>query len=88
MSGNGLYDDERMLQLLADRATQGLERAEAVALDAWLARAPDFVADAFERAAAVVSLTSTSVYEEVLPMSLLGRLLADAEAFFASSDRV
>ena len=87
MSRSGPHKDDRMLQLLADRATEGVERADAAALNEWLAINPGVDADAFERAAAVVALTSTSVDEEALPTSLRGKLFANAETFFAGSDR-
>ena|GEM_PF-3294541 len=85
MSGIGPHNDDRMLQLLADRATEGVEGADAAALDEWLAMNPDIDGDAFERAAAVVVLTGTSVGKEALPTSLRGRLFAEAEVFFAWS---
>ena len=61
---------------------------QAAALDAWLAINPGVDADAFDRAAAVVALTRMSLSDEALPSSLRGKLFADAEAFFASIDRV
>ena len=86
MSGSGPHNDDRMLQLLADRATEGVDRTDAAALDEWLAMNPGVDADAFERAAAVVALTRISVGGEAFPSSLRGKLFADAEAFFAWSD--
>lgn len=86
MSGSGLHNEDRMLQLLADRATEGLEGADAAELDEWLATNPGVDAEAFERTAAVVTLTRTSVYEGPLPMSLRGTLLGDAAGFFGRSD--
>ena len=83
MRANGQHEDDRMLQLLADRATKGLDRAEAAALDAWLAMNPGVDADAFDRTAAVVALTRMSLSDEALPPSLRGKLFADAAAFFA-----
>ena len=86
MSGSGPHNDERMLQLLADRATEGVRGTDAAALDDWLAMNPAVDADAFERAAAVVALARTSADEGALPTSLRDKLFADAEAFFARSD--
>lgn len=85
MSLNGPYSGDRMMQLLADRATEGLEPADAAALDEWLATNPGLDADAFERAAAVIALTGTSLYERPLPTRLRDTLLADAAAFFGWS---
>lgn len=87
MNGSGPHNDDRMLQLLADRATEGVEGTDAAALDEWLAMNPGVDADAFERAAAVVALTRTSADKEALPMWLRGKLFADAEAFSAWRDR-
>ena len=86
MNGHTPHDYDRMLQLLADRATEGLQGADAAVLDEWLAMDPGVDADAFERAAAAVALTRTSVGEEALPASLRGKLFADAAAFFAWSN--
>jgi hypothetical protein len=80
---NGQHEDERMLQLLADRATEGLDRAEAAALEARLVMNPGVDADALDRTAAAILLTDVSLREGGLPPSLRGRLLADAKSFFA-----
>jgi len=82
VSGTDSYNDDRMLQLLADRATEGLEWTETAALDEWLAMNPDIDGDAFDRAAAAVALTRAPVGDEVLPPSLRDKLLADAQSFF------
>ena len=82
MSADDQHADERMLQLLTDRATEGLDRAEAAALDAWLAMNPGVDADVFDRTAAEVALTDGSLRQRDVPPSLRGRLLADAKAFF------
>ena len=86
MSVGGPHNDDRMLQLLADRATEGVARADAAARDKWLAMNPGVDADAFEMAASVVELTGAPVTEEALPTSLRGKLFADAAAFFAWID--
>lgn len=83
MIGSEPQKDGWILQLLADRATEGLDRAEAAALDAWLVMNPGVDADAFDRTAAVIALSDVSLSEEDLSPSLRGRLLADAKAFFA-----
>lgn len=86
MSKCDSHDDNRMLQLLADRATEGLGEMDAAALGEWLAMNPDIDPDAFERAAAVVALIGTSQREESLPSSLRGKLLFDAGVTFGWSN--
>ena len=88
MSGSSPYYDDRMMQLLAERATEGVMGKEAAELEEWLAIYLGVDADVFERAAVVVALARASADEEALPPSLRDKLFADAEAFFASSDRV
>ena len=83
MIESGPHKDDWILQLLAERATEGLGGAEAAALDAWLAMNPGVDADAFDRTAAVVALTRMSLSDEALPPSLRGKLFADAAAFLA-----
>ena len=83
MNGSSPHPDERMLQLLADRATEGLGRLDSSTLDDWLATHPNVDASAFERVAAMIALTTTPTATGALPISLKGRILADARAFFA-----
>ena len=83
MSKTGPHHDDRVLQLLADRATEGISRSDAAVLDNWLATEQEIAGDAFDRAAAVVELTQESNRNEVLPTALRRKLYADAEAFFA-----
>jgi hypothetical protein len=76
-----------MLQLLADRATEGLEREDALLLKNSLATNAEIDNAGFEKAAAVVALTQASSDEEALPTSLRTRLLAAAAEFLSSGDQ-
>ena len=58
MSVSVPHHNERMVQLLADRATEGVEPTDVADLEAWLAMNPEVDPDAFDRAAAVVALGS------------------------------
>ena len=86
MSGSGSNEDDGMRQLLADRATEGIGRTDAAALDEWLALNPSVDPEAFERPAAMVALTRASVDQRALPASLRGKLFADAAAFFTEGN--
>jgi hypothetical protein len=71
-----------MVQLLADRATEGIGATDSSALHEWLAMNPGVDADAFERAAAVLALVCEAPRVEAFPAWLRMRVLADAETFF------
>ena len=58
MSKERPHDSDRMLQLLADRATVGVEAMDAAELDEWLATDPGVDADSLELAAAAIASTS------------------------------
>jgi hypothetical protein len=78
-----LPNDERLLDLLAARASEGLSPAEQSELDALLRQHPDVDADAFETTAAAIDLAfarAESTETEGLPDDLRARLLADATA--------
>jgi hypothetical protein len=75
--------DDRLLGLLADRATEGLDDAQTAALQALLAAHAEMDAAAFERAAAQVAWATMQEHEEPLPTSLRERLLSDARAYFS-----
>ncbi len=75
-------DNERLLQLLADRATTGLGPGEAEELAGLLARSPETEADAIDVAAAAVDLAA-GIGTEPLPARLRARVLEDARSFAA-----
>lgn len=72
-------DDERCVDLLVQKATTGLDEAEAAELDGLLVRYPDARRGAFEPAAAAVAL-AVRLPVEPLPATLRARLLAQGEA--------
>lgn len=73
---------DRLWELLADRATQGLSQAEARELDALLAQHPDVDPDSMDLAAAAVDL-AIAESADAMPASLKSRIastLDDAPA--------
>lgn len=66
---------DRLWELLADRATQGLAEHESRELDALLRQYPDVDADAMDRAAAAVDLAFASD-DGPMPVSLRDRIAA------------
>jgi len=77
--------DARALELLADRAVQGLEAAERRQLDAVLAARPELDDDSFDLAAAAVDLAYTDAAEPLPPM-LRARVLATWPGSVGGSD--
>jgi len=73
--------NERLHDLLADRALVGLEPEEAFELEGLLRDHPDADVASFERAAAAVALATVVV--EPLPSHLFARIEADAVALLA-----
>ena len=84
MSGLDPHPDDRLLQLLADRATEGVDKKEAVAMDELLSADPTMDAEALDRVAAKIAIAMIPEGKESLPSALRIRLLTDAEAFFSS----
>lgn len=72
-------NDERLHDLLATRAVEGLDAEEQRELAEFETRYPGLDAEALDRAAAAVALAGLRV--EPLPASLRGRLEADAETW-------
>jgi hypothetical protein len=82
MNGYTTGLEERLQQLLADRATEGLDAAEASELDLCLASHPNQDEEDFERAAAAISLATLPVVSDSLPSALRDRILFEAGRFF------
>ncbi len=68
-----LPDDDRILQLLADEATEGLAPADQAELDDYQRRQPDLDRDALQRAAAAATLAFSRM-RSPLPPTLERRL--------------
>lgn len=77
--------NDRLLELLADRATQGLSASEQRELEALLAQNPGADEDALDLAAAAADLAMTTVMPAV-PASLRAKLRSDAERWIGRAD--
>jgi hypothetical protein len=76
-----LPEDDRLCDLLATRAIEGLSPAEQDELNDLTANHPDLDADEFDRVAASLAVSGLRI--EPMPAALRARIEADAEAFFA-----
>ncbi len=74
-------EDDRLSDLLATRAIEGLDDAEQTELNQLAANRHDFDPDDFDRVAASLALSGLRV--EPMPASLRARIEADAEAWLA-----
>jgi hypothetical protein len=77
----------RIFDLLADRATEGLDEVQAVVLEHWLSLRPAVDAGDFDRTAAQIALTVVARCREPLPDSLRERIQTDARFFFTHRAR-
>ncbi len=73
---------ERLLDLLADRATEGLDQPEASELGALLLDHPHIDQDELDWVAATLDVALTSQHVEPLPERFRDRVLLGADAFF------
>jgi len=73
-----LPPDERILQLMADRATEGLSHSDALELDRYLEQSPGVDRDALEYAAAAVCLSFNAGRGEALPSGVREKILSQA----------
>ena len=78
MSGPWQSAEKRLLELLADRATFGLEPEEQCELDELRRAMPDFETDSVELAAATVQLARLPSALEPLPSALEAKVRAQA----------
>ena len=85
MSNQAPQSEERLLQLLADHATEGLDAQSAGELNDLLANNPEYDASYLEPVAAALDLAMSARLTEPLPDSLHQRIVADAERFFADT---
>ena len=86
MSREAEKEKERLLDLLADRAMQGLGAEENSELNELLKKYPDYNEMYFEIASAAVDLANLEI-DEPLPSALRAKVLSDAYRFVDSSQR-
>jgi hypothetical protein len=78
--------EERMLQLLADHATEGLDSNSAAELGGLLSLHPEYDESCFEPSVAAIDLAMTPPSSEPLPKRLRGRILMDARRFLETEE--
>lgn len=78
---------ERLLDLLADQALEGLSDADARELETLLRRHPDVGAESFDEAAAALDLALQTAPLEPMPAELAARLSARADEWIATEAR-
>lgn len=81
------HHELKLMQLLADRATEGLDPFSTRELDELIARRPHYESFALERAAAAIDLAMPPACVEALPRSLRDRVLTDAGRYLATAVR-
>lgn len=86
MNSNSAQINERMLQLLADRATEGLDMGAARELDDLLSSHAHYDESYFEPAAAAIDLAMMPRVPEAMPDKLRDRILTDAGRFLAQTN--
>lgn len=84
MNRNTGRSRERLLQLLADHATEVLDSTSATELAELLLLHPEYDESYFEPAAAAIDLAMVPLSSEPLPYGLRDRILLDAEWFLES----
>lgn len=84
MNGGTPQSEERLMQLLADRATEGLDARAADELGELLLHHPQYDASHLEPVAAAIDLAMAPLLREPLPDSLHERIVADAKHYFAN----
>ena len=81
------HHELKLMQLLADRATEGLDPFSTRELDELTAQWPQYESFAFERAAAAIDLAMLPARAEALPRALRDRILTDAGRYLATTVR-
>lgn len=79
-----LPEDDRLLELMATRAVEGLSAAEEAELQQLAARHPDLDLDELDAVATSLSLSGLKI--EPMPAALRARIEGAAEAWFSSRD--
>ena len=78
-------DDERLVDLLAVRAIEGLSATEQEELNDFTTRYPDTDFESLERVAAALAISGLRI--EPMPVSLRARIEADAEVLFSGREQ-
>lgn len=78
MTPRNLPDNDRLIDLLIERATQGLSDGDAAELARLLAQYPDFDPDTLDHAVATIDCALSEPIPGELPAALLARIRADA----------
>ncbi len=84
MSDNTARADDRLLQLLADRATEGLDASATMELDTLLENQSHYRGDELDWTATVLDLAATPCATGPLPTALRDRIMAGAVDFFGA----
>lgn len=82
-----IRDGDRLLEMLADRALEGLSHDESRELDTLLAHRPGFDADCLDRAAGALAVALVSPDERPMPASLRQQLDVAAGVWVSSARR-
>ena len=86
MNSNSEWSEGRMLQLLADHATEALDSNSATELAELLSRHPQLDESYFEPAAAAIDLAMMPPSAVPLSKGLRDRILLDAGRFFETGE--
>ncbi len=86
MSSHAEPREERMLQLLADHATDVLDSNSAAELVGLLSVHPEYDEFYFEPSVAAIDLAMTPPSSEPLPKRLRDRILIDAKRFLETAE--
>jgi hypothetical protein len=81
MTNHAAPTEDRLLQLLCDRATEGLDHRTAEELNNLLGMYPQYGAAHLEPAAAAIDMAMTPAVTEPLPGILRDRVLIEAGRF-------
>lgn len=87
MTPRGLPDNDRLIDLLIERATQGLPESDTAELNRLLAQYPDFDPDTLDYAVAAIDTALSEPIADELPAALLARVRADANRHEFSAQR-
>lgn len=81
MTRPSMFDNERIVELLCERATQGLTAAEELELETLLSAYPGQDAEALDRVAGAMTVGVLQQHSRPLPPALREKLLRDSQPF-------